>query len=177
MSSREVHALDTIETADYIEGDLPDEEVDVPSHLIPPNPDDSDVLPAHVHPSYPYGDPKNIKHPASKPRIPHDRGSRALFEDMGYASSGVAGSLRWNDLALDTLLPVDREREEIEKATQARKMASGATSNNPHPDAVPSQQPRAQPAADTTRETIEEDDEDQEEEDDHDVEGNNEGDS
>ena len=41
------------------------------------------------------------------------------------------------DLALDILLPVDKEKEEAEKAAHARKMASGATANQYQP---PSQQ-------------------------------------
>ena len=52
---------------------------------------------------------------------------------MGYAGGGVNGALRWKDLALDSLLPIDHEKEEAERAAQARKLASGATSNNnPH---------------------------------------------
>lgn len=91
---------------------------------------DLTVLPSHVHPSYPYGDPTNIKHPAARPRVPYDPASRALFEDMGYAGGGANGTLRWKDLALDILLPVDYEKEEAEKAAQARKMASGTASNH-----------------------------------------------
>ena len=67
------------------------------------------VLPSQVHPSYPYGNPTHAKHPASLPRRPYDPSSRALFEDMGYAGGGVNGSLRWKDLALDLLLPVDED--------------------------------------------------------------------
>jgi len=59
---------------------------------------------------------------------------------MGYAGGGVNGTLRWRDLALDILLPVDKEKEEAEKAAHARKMASGATANQYQP---PSQQPEA----------------------------------
>lgn len=69
--------------------------------------------------------------------MPYDPTSRALFEDMGYAGGGVNGTLRWKDLALDILLPVDKEKEEAEKAAHARKMASGATANQYQP---PSQQ-------------------------------------
>jgi hypothetical protein len=50
--------------------------------------------------------------------------------------------LRWKDLALDILLPVDKEREDAEKAAHARKMASGATANS-NPYQPPSQQPEA----------------------------------
>ena len=87
------------------------------------------VLPSQVHPSYPYGNPTHIKHPAALPRPPYDPSSRALFEDMGYAGAGVNGALRWRDLALDVLLPVDEDKEEAKRATQARRMASGTTSN------------------------------------------------
>jgi len=59
---------------------------------------------------------------------------------MGYAGGGINGTLRWKDLALDILLPVDKEKEEAEKAAHARKMASGATANQYQP---PSQQPEA----------------------------------
>lgn len=89
------------------------------------------MLPSQVHPSYPYGDPTNIKHPAAKPRPPYDPFSRALFEDMGYVGGGVNGALRWKDLALDELMPIDEEKEETKKAMQARKMASGTTNTAP----------------------------------------------
>ena len=89
------------------------------------------MLPSQVHPSYPYGDPTNIKHPAAKPRPPYDPFSRALFEDMGYVGGGVNGALRWKDLALDELMPIDEEKEETKKAMQARKMASGTTNTVP----------------------------------------------
>ncbi|KAJ3491373.1 hypothetical protein NLI96_g753 [Meripilus lineatus] len=155
MTQNDLDILDTIGTSDYFTGELSDSgtvprneyaessrftslaDIDIPSHMVPPNPDDSDVLPSQVHPSYPYGNPTNIKHPAAKPRRPYDPSSRALFEDMGYAGGGVNGSLRWKDLALDLLLPVDEEKEEAEKAAQARKMASGVTANHAPPTAPP----------------------------------------
>lgn len=130
--------------------------------MIPPNPDDSDrlwkftdrhisadsislpVLPSHSHPSYPYGDPTSLKHPSARPRPPYDPASRALFEDMGYDGGGVNGSLRWRDIGLNELLPVDEAREEVKKATLARKMASGAASNN-NPQQEQPQQPVAMP--------------------------------
>ncbi|ETW79259.1 hypothetical protein HETIRDRAFT_420415 [Heterobasidion irregulare TC 32-1] len=130
MTSNDLQVIDTVGTLEYLKGDLSDDEMDIPPHMIPPNPDDSDILPSHVHPSYPYGDPTNIKHPAARPRVPYDPASRALFEDMGYAGGGANGTLRWKDLALDILLPVDYEKEEAEKAAQARKMASGTASNH-----------------------------------------------
>ncbi|KAJ7036499.1 hypothetical protein C8F04DRAFT_471275 [Mycena alexandri] len=95
--------------------------------MVPPDPDDSDILPSQAHPSYPYGNPTNVKHPASRPRPPYDPSSRALFEDMGYDGGGVNGAMRWRDLAMEYLLPVDEEKEEAKRAVEARKMTSGAS--------------------------------------------------
>lgn len=131
--------------------------------MIPPNPDDSDILPSQVHPSYPYGNPTNIKHPAARPRPPYDPTSRALFEDMGYGGGGVNGSLRWRDLALDRLLPVNEEKEEMRRAAEARKMANGATSQ---PQQQQQQQPP--PQAGAGDQTIDEEDEEEEDSADHD---------
>lgn len=117
------------------------------------------VLPSQVHPSYPYGNPTNIRHPAARPRPPYDPTSRALFEDMGYAGGGINGALRWRDLALDRLLPVDEDKEESTRAAQARKMTSGATAN--HPPAPPQQQQPDQ--------TVDEEEEDDDENDENDL--------
>ncbi|KAF5389129.1 hypothetical protein D9757_004882 [Collybiopsis confluens] len=179
MSKHDLQVLDTFETPDYIKGELSDDgrgpfclsldigELDIPQHMVPPNPDDSDNsdLPSHVHPSYPYGNPKNIKHPASRPRPLYDPTSRALFEDMGYEGNGVAGALRWKDLALDQLLPVDEKKEMALKAAEARKMASGTGSQNPH-----GQQPTALAQDDQINDEAEEgdDEENDENEDDED---------
>jgi len=84
---------------------------------------------------------------------------------MGYAGGGINGTLRWRDLALDELLPVDEEREEALRAIQARKMASGTPGHNPQPQ----HQSRAQ-ADQTIDEDEDEDEEDEEEEEDEDEE-------
>lgn len=126
------------------------------------------VLPSEVHPSYPFGNPNSLKHPASRPRRPWDPSSRALFEDMGYAGGGVNGSLRWRDLALDTLLPVDEEKEEADRAAHARKMASGIATSHPHPpQAIPQAQAAApaQPVAEGEEEEVENDENEEGEED------------
>ncbi|KAF8320146.1 hypothetical protein F5887DRAFT_1066272 [Amanita rubescens] len=152
MTRHDLQVLDTIETSEYMKGELSDDDMDIPPHMVPPNPDDSDVLPSQVHPSYPYGDPTNIKHPAAKPRPPYDPFSRALFEDMGYVG-GVNGALRWKDLALDELMPIDEEKEEAKKAMQARKMASGTTNTTPQQTQQPQQpqqQQQPQPPSDLT---------------------------
>ena len=124
------------------------------------------VLPSQVHPSYPYGNPTNIRHPAAKPRKPHDPNSRALFDDLAY-SGGVNGALRWKDLALDILLPVNREKEEAERAALARKMASGTGSNT-----NPSRQQRVQ---DTRPAEVQQDDSSEEEAESSEVENDNTG--
>ncbi|KAG6888475.1 hypothetical protein C0995_008048 [Termitomyces sp. Mi166 len=127
--------------------------------MVPPNPDDSDnpVLPSQVHPSYPYGNPTNIKHPAARPRPPYDPSSRALFEDMGYGGGGINGALRWKDLAMDELLPVDEAKEEAKRAMQARKMASSASNHNPQP-------PQHQAPQNPPDQTVDEEEEENEEE-------------
>ncbi|KDR68018.1 hypothetical protein GALMADRAFT_231656 [Galerina marginata CBS 339.88] len=161
MTRNDLLILDTVDTAEYMPGELSDDELDIPSHLVPPNPDDSDMLPSQVHPSYPYGNPTHIKHPSAKPRPGYDPGSRALFEDMGYAGGGVNGTLRWRDLGLDDLLPVDEDKEEAKRAMQARKMASGASNNNPQAQ----QQQHAPQGQQGQLNEDEEDDEDEEEND------------
>lgn len=74
------------------------------------------VLSSQVHPSYPYGNPTSLRHPANRPRKPTDPSSRALFADLAYAGGGANGALRWRDL-----------REEAARAALARKMASART--------------------------------------------------
>ncbi|GBE86531.1 hypothetical protein BKA93DRAFT_825710 [Sparassis latifolia] len=169
MTRHDLDILDTIGTPDYLQGELSDSEVDVPRHMAPPNPDDSDVLPSQVHPSYPYGNPLNVKHPAARPRRPYDPSSRALFEDMGYAGGGVNGSLRWKDLALELLIPVDEARELAERAALARKLASGASSNHPPPPPLPL--PAQEP---NNEDEVEDEDNDENENDENDEEDNGE---
>ncbi|TDL24007.1 hypothetical protein BD410DRAFT_132134 [Rickenella mellea] len=176
MTNRDFLILQTLTVTEiisdmYLNGELSDEELEIPPHMVPPNPDDSDILPSQVHPSYPYGNPTNIKHPAARPRAPFDPSSRALFEDMGYAGGGVNGALRWKDLALDTLLPVDRDKEEAERAVQARKMASGAGSNN-----NPPQQQRGDDAQLEADQALEDDDEEGDNDDDEEDDGDDDDD-
>jgi hypothetical protein len=185
MTRQDLLILDTVDTSEYINGELSDDELDIPAHLVPPNPDESDILPSQVHPSYPYGNPTSLKHPASKPQPKHDPASRALFEDMGYGGGGVNGSIRWRDLALDELLPIDEDKEEAKRAMQARKMASGASNNNPHGQHHQHQAPQMQPGQlgeddedededEDENEDNNEDDEDEDEEDEEESEGNEE---
>ncbi|KAJ7286492.1 hypothetical protein C8J57DRAFT_1287803 [Mycena rebaudengoi] len=119
MTHHDLIVLDTLETSDYLKGDIAQDDLVIPPHLVPPNPDDSDTLPSRTHPSYPYGDPTNVRHPASRPRPPYDPFSRALFEDMGYAGGGVNGTMRWKELAIGQLLPVDEAKEEARPGSSA----------------------------------------------------------
>ncbi|KAF9244136.1 hypothetical protein BU15DRAFT_42329 [Melanogaster broomeanus] len=178
MTEHELKVIDTIDSLEYLSGELSDDDVDIPAHMIPPNPDDSDILPSQVHPSYPYGNPTDIKHPAARPRPPYDPTSRALFEDMGYGGGGVNGALRWKDLALERLLPVDEQKEQMRRAAEARKMANGTTAQPHHQPAL--QQPPPQPA-DAADRTIDEDEEGEEDtstdhDENHGVEGSDEDD-
>ncbi|KAJ7483209.1 hypothetical protein FB451DRAFT_1233732 [Mycena latifolia] len=156
MSTYDFQVLDTLESADYLKGELASDDLNIPPHMVPPDPDDSDILPSQAHPSYPYGNPTNVKHPASRPRPPYDPSSRALFEDMGYDGGGVNGALRWRDLAMEHLLPVDEEKEEEKRAIEARKMASGASNATA---------PQAGMGQDQTAEEDEEDENDENEND------------
>ena len=60
MTRHDLQVLDTIETTDYMKGELSDDgwsiswsvespkwllaELDIPAHMVPPNPDDSDSM-------------------------------------------------------------------------------------------------------------------------------------
>ncbi|KAF8605959.1 hypothetical protein BDV93DRAFT_604964 [Ceratobasidium sp. AG-I] len=128
MSSFTLNGLDDLER-DWLEGSLKPDTIDVPTHQIPPDPNDSDTLPSQVHPSYPYGNPTKPSHPVAVE--PLGRGSsRTYYDDMRFEKLRRLDRLRWTNLALDLLLPVDHEKEEAMKAAAARRAASGATANN-----------------------------------------------
>ncbi|KAF9025352.1 hypothetical protein BDZ89DRAFT_1016892 [Hymenopellis radicata] len=164
MTDYELKALDTLDTPSYLNGILSDDDIVLPADMIPPNPEEHDNLPSQTHPSYPFGNPTNIKHPASKPRpfsaVDPRMQTRALYEDMSPAPTTVEMSVRWRELALETLLPPDEEKAQAEKALDARRMANGVPSNNP-----------GQPGAPVTGDDDDSsDDGDEEEEDDDDEE-------
>ncbi|KAF8528133.1 hypothetical protein BU17DRAFT_33546, partial [Hysterangium stoloniferum] len=160
MTENDIATVDTIDGPDFMDGQLSDEELEIPIHMVPPNPDDADTLPSQVHPSYPYGNPTNLNHPAALPHKSGDPG-RALYEDMGYTGGTLNAALRWKDLGLEMLLPVNEEKEEAVRAAVARRMANGATHGN-HP-AVPL--PEDQPNDDDDDEDSGEGDDDDDEED------------
>ncbi|CAK5267444.1 unnamed protein product [Mycena citricolor] len=175
MSHYDLMVIDTLETTEYLRGDpIVDGKpthLDIPVHMVPPDPETSEVLPSQAHPSYPYGDPTDPKHPASRPRPPYDPQSRALYEDMGYAGGGVNGAFRWRDLALSELLPLDPAKEEAVRAIEARKMASGATATAGVPQAGGGAQEPAQEQDRTIDEEDAEDDEDENAEDEEEEDG------
>ena len=85
--------------------------------------------------------------------------------------AGVNGFLRWKELGLDTLLPVDEEAEKKARAEQARKMANGAPAHQQStgpPQSVGVQQRTAE------TQTDEDGDEEDTEGDDDEEEGNEE---
>lgn len=128
------------------------------------------ALPSQVHPSYPYGNPTNLSHPAALPHINGEPG-RALYEDMAFACGGVNIALRWKDLGLEMLLPVNEEKEEAERAALARKMASGATQSNHVPASVPEDQPNEEDEMDSADGGAgEEDNDDEDHDEEHDEE-------
>jgi hypothetical protein len=52
---------------------------------------------------------------------------------MVPSGAGVNGFLRWKELGIDGLLPVDEDAEKAAQAESARKMANGAPTHNPPP--------------------------------------------
>ncbi|KAF8516188.1 hypothetical protein BU17DRAFT_76728 [Hysterangium stoloniferum] len=130
MTENDIGTMDSIDGPDFMDGQLSDEELEIPIHMVPPNPDDANTLPSQGHPSYPYGNPTNPNHPAALPHISGGLG-RALHEDMGYAGGTLNAALRWKDLGLEMLLLVNEEKE-AERAAVARRVANGATHRN-HP--------------------------------------------
>lgn len=81
--------------------------------------------------------------------------------------AGVNGFLRWKELGLDTLLPVDEEAEKKTQAEQARKMANGAPAHQqptgPQPGGVRQQTVETQTDEEGDEEDTEGDDDDEEE--------------
>jgi len=81
----------------------------------------------------------------------------------------VNGFLRWKELGLDALLPVDEEAEKNAQAEQARKMANGAPAHQQSTGPLPQPAGAQRQAAET--QTDEEGDEDTEGDDDDDDDG------
>jgi len=184
MTPSDLKTLDTIGGPDYMDGYISDDDLDIPHGTKPPNPEESDLLPSVVHPSYPFGNPLSTKHPASRPKRPFEPSSRALFEDMVPSGAGVNGFLRWKELGIDGLLPIDEDAEKAAQAESARKMANGAPNQNPPPaqaaqiDGVDrmARQNMEQNEGDEEEEADEEDGEEDEEDEESDHQGSSEDD-
>jgi len=89
-----------------------------------------------MHTSYPYGNPLKLTHPAALGTYPFGLGDAQLYSQLSF-DSNAQGSLqqqqqplRWDDFALDELLPVDPRKLEAEKAARARKGATGAAQHS-----------------------------------------------
>lgn len=103
-------------------------------------------LPSQMHTSYPYGNPLKLNHPAALGTYPFGLGDAHLYSDLSYEPGGglsatmtghahtnaqaqSQSALRWDDMALDELLPLDPRKLAAERAARARKGAAGATQN------------------------------------------------
>jgi len=89
-----------------------------------------------MHTSYPYGNPLKLTHPAALGTYPFGLGDAQLYSQLSFDSSAQGSlqqqqqPLRWDDFALDELLPVDPRKLEAEKAARARKGATGAAQHS-----------------------------------------------
>ncbi|KZT21200.1 hypothetical protein NEOLEDRAFT_793973 [Neolentinus lepideus HHB14362 ss-1] len=159
MTPYDLLTINTIETESYLSDTLQEEQVEVPKEMRPPDIEESEALPSQIHPSYLYGNPFSLKHPASRPRLYRDPHSRSLFQDSAYGKGGKNDNLQWKDLALSELLPVNEVKEEADKAAQARRMASGATPGNSGGQQPPDPPPGPDQTVDEEEEDEEENDE------------------
>ncbi|GJN90196.1 hypothetical protein Rhopal_003195-T1 [Rhodotorula paludigena] len=98
------HLLD--EEDERLGWDLPDDDIQVPAHLLPPYQDEDDetVLPSQAHPSYPYGNPYK-PHLAASPSRRAAAARAAAFEPSTHSAS------------LATTLPTLELRELFERTT------------------------------------------------------------
>ncbi|GAA5862138.1 hypothetical protein JCM5296_007466 [Sporobolomyces johnsonii] len=96
------HLLD--EEDDRLGWDLPDDDIQVPAHLLPPYQDEDDetMLPSQTHPSYPYGNPYK-PHPLTSPSR---RPSPSLASSAPFASHSASSSTTHpTSASLQTTLP------------------------------------------------------------------------
>ncbi|KAF8318646.1 hypothetical protein DL93DRAFT_313778 [Clavulina sp. PMI_390] len=118
------------------------EALDIPEEHIPPDPEDADCLPSQMHTSYPYGNPLKLNHPAALGTYPFGSGDARLYASLSYephsshisimsthsymnAQAQSQSLLRWHDMALDELLPIDPKTVAAEMAARARRGATG----------------------------------------------------
>ncbi|KAF8586353.1 hypothetical protein K439DRAFT_1408918 [Ramaria rubella] len=116
--------IGVIDELDDIQEEMLDQEPEIPTYAMPPDPDECDALLSQVHPSYPYGDPTSANHSASQPRMDADNTSRVLYMDI-ICMGDITATLRWKELALDHLLPMNTGKAEAENGAHARENAAG----------------------------------------------------
>ncbi|KAG9018778.1 hypothetical protein FRB90_009782 [Tulasnella sp. 427] len=141
MTPARIAAMDFFDELDQrsIVGKVDEDEIEIPYGAMPPDPDDGDNLPSHIHPSFPYGNPFKDKHLASAAFPTNPYSTRARFEDAEFEGVGLKSKRRWKDLGLDMLLPPDPIKDEEEKAkaarnsvhTSSRRQAGGGDSSEP----------------------------------------------
>ncbi|KDQ13012.1 hypothetical protein BOTBODRAFT_175888 [Botryobasidium botryosum FD-172 SS1] len=156
MTDDQLASLDFFDDEEFM-ADLGKDNIEVPEHLVPPDPDDGDNLPSQVHPSYPYGNPTRTSFPAYN-AAPLGPITRSLYEDARFMEGSNNGHLRWGDIALDRLLPVDPRKVEADKAASARRAANGVGQGN-NPSAQQPHQAEQQEMSDEEEEIEEEEDE------------------
>lgn len=124
-------------------------------------------LPSQMHTSYPYGNPLKLTHPAALGTYPFGLGDAQLYAQLVYDAQSTQQPLRWDDFALDELLPVDPRKMAAEKAARARKGATGAAQHSAAAPAAPAnplptegEQGDGQGTGDTTGRTATSDGED-----------------
>jgi hypothetical protein len=102
----------------------------------------------------------------------YDPTAKAQLEEFKVEKTGIYAGLRWRELALNKLLPPDEDKIRAERATQARKMASGASSQHApaHAPQYTQQATPQQQAPEDDEESDEEDEDDDNEEDEGDEE-------
>ncbi|KIO34082.1 hypothetical protein M407DRAFT_240724 [Tulasnella calospora MUT 4182] len=158
MTPGRIAAMDFFDELDQrsIVGRVDEDEIEIPYGAMPPDPDDGDNLPSHIHPSFPYGNPFKDKHLASAAFPTNPYSTRARFEDAEFEGVGLKTKRRWKDLGLDMLLPPDPVKDEEEKARAARN--SVHTSSRRQAGGGPTSEPSA------TQEETQEEEEDEEDE-------------
>ncbi|GAA5876134.1 hypothetical protein JCM3774_003508 [Rhodotorula dairenensis] len=113
---RAVHLLDDTgdDDADW---DLPDDDIYVPAHLLPPYQDEDDetALPSHAHPSYPYGNPYKPNAFTS----PNGRPSRSASTTTTSSSTALPSFAHplTHSASLATSLPALELRQLFERTT------------------------------------------------------------
>ncbi|GAA6010771.1 hypothetical protein JCM10207_005834 [Rhodosporidiobolus poonsookiae] len=135
------HLLD--EDDERLGWDLPDDDIQVPLHLLPPYQDEDDetILPSQAHPSYPYGNPYKpnlLSSPSRRGPTAHSSFSQPSTHSASLSTTlpalelrdlfarttfGEASDRQWTELHLPGLFgrktrAEERELEEQEKRDQ-----------------------------------------------------------